>query len=299
MQEGPSHQIDGAQMFTPQIPKTPIFNIPLSLGASVRRKMDGQTCPKIELTFRRIRSNMNAGTYRLKDLIKSVPLVGPAAAKLSHLPGFSYARRLAFPGSASFWERVYREGGTSGPGSYGRLAEFKAEILNEFVQTRNIRTVIEFGCGDGAQLQRAVYPEYVGVDVASGSIDRCSALFAQDASKRFYLANALPKDLGGFDLALSLDVIYHLVEDEVFDLYMRRLFGAAQQHVIIYSSNHDALAEGPHVRHRNFTAWIAENACDWQPEGFVANRFPGDPQRPGETSHADFYFFGRRIQDQK
>ena len=243
---------------------------------------------------------MNGGTsrtYRLKELIKSVPLVGPAAAKLSRLPGFSYARRLAFPGSGSYWESVYREGGTSGPGSYGRLAEFKAEILNEFVRTRNIRTVIEFGCGDGAQLQRAEYPEYVGVDVASGSIERCSALFAQDASKRFYLTNALPKDLGRFDLALSLDVIYHLIEDEVFDAYMRSLFAAAQRHVIIYSSNYDAPWDGLHVRRRKFTTWIAKNARDWQQEGFVANCFPGDLRRAEETSHADFYFFGRRIQD--
>lgn len=242
---------------------------------------------------------MNSETSRphnLKTFIKAIPLVGPTAARLSHLPVIARARRLAFPGSTSFWESVYREGGTSGPGSYGRLAEFKAEILNEFVRTRNIRTVIEFGCGDGAQLQRAVYPEYIGVDVASGSIARCSALFAHDASKRFYLADALPKDLGRFDLALSLDVIYHLIENNVFDLYMRRLFGAAQRHVIIYSSNYAALAEGPHVRHRKFTAWIAENARGWQQEGFVANRFPVDPQRPEETSHADFYFFGRCAQ---
>jgi hypothetical protein len=246
-------------------------------------------------------SEMNSGTSRthsLKDFIKAIPLVGPAAAKLSHLPGVSRVRRLAFPGSASFWESVYsEEAGTSGPGSYGHLAEFKAEILNEFVRTRNIRTVIEFGCGDGAQLQQAIYPEYVGVDVASGSIARCSALFAQDASKRFYLADALPKNLGTFDLALSLDVIYHLVEDEVFDLYMLRLFSAAERYVIIYSSNYDSPWDGAHVRDRKFTSWIAENARGWQQEGFVANRFPADPQRPEETSRADFYFFGRRIQD--
>ena len=231
---------------------------------------------------------------RLKNFIKAIPLAGPTAARLSHLPVFDHVRRLAFPGSAAYWESVYREGGTSGPGSYGRLAQFKAEILNEFVRTRDIRTVIEFGCGDGAQLQLAEYPEYVGVDVAAGSILRCSALFAQDSTKRFYLVDALPKDLGTFDLAISLDVIYHLVEDSVFDLYMRRLFRVTRRHVIIYSSNYDALMPAPHVRHRKFTAWIAENARAWQQEGFVANRFPVDPERPDETSHADFYFFGHQ-----
>lgn len=230
----------------------------------------------------------------LKDFIKAIPVIGPAAARLSHLPVFDRVRRLAFPGSAAYWETVYREGGTSGPGSYGRLAEFKAQILNEFVRTRNIGTVIEFGCGDGAQLHLANYPEYVGVDVASRSILRCSVLFAQDSTKRFYLAHALPKNLGTFDLALSLDVIYHLVEDSVFHAYMRTLFSVARGYVIIYSSNFDALLPAPHVRHRKFTTWIADNARAWQQEGFVANRFPFDPQRPDETSHADFYFFGRR-----
>jgi Methyltransferase domain len=248
-------------------------------------------------SLERCEFRMNAGTsqtFSLKKFIKGIPVVGPTAARLSQLPVFVRARRLAFPGSASFWENRYREGGTSGRGSYGHLAEFKAEILNEFVRTRNIRTVIEFGCGDGAQLQLARYPEYVGVDVATASIDRCSNLFAHNATKRFYLADALPKDLGPFDLALSLDVIYHLVEDSVFENYMRRLFSVAQRYIVIYSSNYDALMPAPHVRHRKFTAWIDKNARDWEADGSVANRFPYDANRPDETSYADFYFFIRR-----
>jgi hypothetical protein len=240
---------------------------------------------------------MDSGTSQtssLKKFIKGIPVVGPTAARLSQLPVFARARRLAFPGSGSYWETVYREGGTSGPGSYGRLAEFKAEMLNDFVRNKDIRTVIEFGCGDGAQLQRASYPEYVGVDVASVSIDRCSVLFAQDASKRFYLADRLPKNIGTFDLALSLDVIYHLIEDSVFDAYMRRLFSFARRYVAIYSSDYDALTAGAHVRHRRFTSWISKNARDWQPAGFVANRFPEDPMQPEETSFADFHFFERK-----
>jgi cyclopropane fatty-acyl-phospholipid synthase-like methyltransferase len=240
---------------------------------------------------------MSSGAYpisSLKNFIKGIPLVGPTAGKLSRLPVFARARRLAFPGSTSFWEAVYREGGTSGPGSYGRLAEFKAEVLNEFVRMGNIRTVIEFGCGDGVQLQLAQYPEYVGVDVATASIERCTALFAHDATKRFYLADDLPEDLGVFDLVLSLDVIYHLVEDSVFEEYMRRLFTVAKSFIVIYASNYDALTHAVHVRHRKFTTWIAQNASDWQQEGFVTNRYPFDPERPDETSHADFYFFSRQ-----
>jgi hypothetical protein len=237
----------------------------------------------------------DSGNSGFKNFIKSIPVVGPTASRLSQLPVFGHARRLAFPGSGAFWKNVYRQGGNSGPGSYGHLAEFKAEILNGFVQSKDIRTVIEFGCGDGSQLKLGKYPKYVGVDVAEVSIFRCSTLFAEDATKKFYLADALPKDIGKFDLALSLDVIYHLIEDSVFDAYMRRLFSVAQRHVIIYSSDSDdIITPGTHVRHRKFTRWIAKNAPDWKREGFVANRFPFDEQRPDETSFADFYFFGRR-----
>jgi SAM-dependent methyltransferase len=231
----------------------------------------------------------------LKSFVKGIPVVGATASKLTQLPIFAHVRRLCFQGSASFWESVYRQGGTSGPGSYGQLAQFKAEILNEFVRTRGIRTVIEFGCGDGAQLQHAEYPEYVGVDVASGSIERCRSLFRDDRTKRFYLADQLPNGIGKFDLGLSLDVIYHLVENRVFNGYMRRLFEMAERYVIIYSSNYDALTNASHVRHREFTGWIDQNAPDWRADGFLPNRHRFDPERPeNEASHSDFYFFTRK-----
>lgn len=232
-------------------------------------------------------TSQNKTVNNLKRLIKGVPLIG-SARKL--------AGRLAFRGSTSYWNARYRSGGTSGAGSYGQLAEFKAAVLNEFVRTKNIRTVIELGCGDGAQLELARYAECVGIDVATASIERCSARFGHDLTKRFYLADALPKDLGTFDLALSLDVIYHLVEDSVFDSYMRTLFARSHLYVVIYASNYDAPVDAPHVRHRRFTNWIAQNAPTWELAAYVPNRFPFDPSRPDETSSADFYFFARQAQ---
>jgi hypothetical protein len=236
----------------------------------------------------------DANTLSLRSFIRGIPVLGPAAKKLAHLPVFASARRRAFPGSVSFWENRYRDGASSGSGSYGRLAEFKAEILNKFVREKGIRSIIEFGCGDGAQLERAVYPRYVGVDVSKVSIERCAARFAHDPTKRFYLSNALPNALGTFDLGLSLDVIFHLVEDPIFDSYMRSMFARSQRYVVIYSSNHDALTEAPHVRHRRFAAWIEHHERDWKPAGFVPNRFPFDRHRADETSFSDFYFFARQ-----
>jgi hypothetical protein len=230
----------------------------------------------------------------LSTLVKRTPIIGPLARSLARTPAVDRLRqRLGFHGSADYWDARYRAGGTSGAGSYGRLAAFKAEVLNEFVASRGIETVIEFGCGDGAQLSLAHYPSYVGVDVSPVALSLCADRFAGDGTKRFHLADALPPDLGLFDLAMSLDVIYHLVEDATFEAYMATLFDHAGRHVVIYASDRDAPGTSPHVRHRAFTPWVASARPDWRLAGVVPNRYPFDPAEPDETSFADFHFFER------
>jgi len=130
--------------------------------------------------------------------------------------------------------------------------------------------------------------------VAKSSISACCRRFAGDATKSFYLASRMPADLGRFDLVLSLDVIYHLVEDEVFDAYMRSLFANAARFVVIYSSNKVDPSDALHVRHRLFTHWIEVHEPEWRKTGYLPNKYPYDPARPAETSFADFYFFERR-----
>ena len=73
-------------------------------------------------------------------------------------------------GSAKYWELRYRRGGNSGAGSYNNLAKFKANFLNNFVIENHIKSVIEWGCGDGHQLSLASYPQYIGYDVSKQSI---------------------------------------------------------------------------------------------------------------------------------
>ena len=58
--------------------------------------------------------------------------------------------------SSKYWENRYKAGGNSGSGSYSNLAIFKAEIINSFVKDNKIESVIEFGCGDGQQLNSLI-----------------------------------------------------------------------------------------------------------------------------------------------
>jgi SAM-dependent methyltransferase len=199
-------------------------------------------------------------------------------------------QQAAFRGSARYWERNYARGGTSGPGSYDALAEGKAAYLNDFVRTRGIGSVIEFGCGDGNQLSLADYPAYVGLDVSRSAIALCQRRFAGDPAKSFFLYDgACFTDRAGLftaDLALSLDVIYHLTEDAVFEAYMTHLFAAARRCVLIYATNGTRTGTAPHVRHRHFTPWVHERCPGWRL--LEVTRGPG-----AGHDRADFFSYQR------
>jgi SAM-dependent methyltransferase len=210
------------------------------------------------------------------------------------LPGVRQAsllrQRLAFTGSTHFWEQNYAQGRSSGPGSYGTLGEGKSRFLNNLIRERGIRSVIEFGCGDGNQLAMADYPRYVGLDVSKTAIGLCQRRFADDKSKSFFLyeGSCFTDRTGIFtaDLALSLDVIYHLTENAVFETYLRHLFAAGQRLAVIYSTNMEMSGTAPHVRHRRFTQWV-EARCP----GWTLTQVTRGPST--EFARADFFVYER------
>ncbi len=221
----------------------------------------------------------------IRDVLKSIPGVQTA---LNAIRGNASP---TFEGSAAYWDKRYKAGGNSGAGSYNRLAKFKAEFLNGFVEKHSITTVVEFGSGDGAQLKLAKYPFYVGVDISPTAVEAGRVMFAGDENKRFFVT--ADYNLPPSQLSLSLDVIYHLVEDAVFDGYMRQLFESATQFVIIYASNEDKAWSSPHVRHRAFTTWVEANVSDWNLIHREPNRYPYNEADVDHTSFSDFYVFGR------
>lgn len=194
--------------------------------------------------------------------------------------------------SATYWEQRYRAGGHSGAGSYGRLAGFKAAFLNAFVRDNRIGGAIEFGCGDGNQLALLDVPDYLGLDVAPSAIAACRARFAGQPGRSFRLMHDR-ESLAAAELTLSLDVVYHLVEDEVFAAYMQDLFDHAWRYVIIYASDVEQSWPSRHVRHRRFTRHVAEHFPEWRLSATVPNLYPYDPQRPEETSFAAFHVYAQ------
>ncbi len=195
-----------------------------------------------------------------------------------------------FPGSEKYWEQRYTVGGNSGVGSYGKFANFKAEVINKFVRDHKIQSVIEFGCGDGSQLKLANYPSYLGFDISKTAIDLCKETFKADLSKSFKLIDEYEDERA--DLTLSLDVLFHLIEDEVFEIYMKKLFNSSDKYVIIYSSNTDKndTSEAPHVKHRHFTMWVEQRFHKCKLIEHIPNRYPYKGNYL-EGSFADFYIY--------
>lgn len=206
------------------------------------------------------------------------------------------AANIRFRGSQDYWESRYAKGGISGAASYGEVAEFKAEILNKFLLANHVNSAIEFGCGDGNQLSLIKYPQYIGVDVSPTVLDRCRAKFSGDSTKTFLLSNKYRGQKA--ECAVSLDVIYHLVEDQVFADYMRNVFSAASRFVVIFTSNvkpHELEVRNSqawkHVRHRYVTGYIAEHYPEWKLVQHIPNRYPYNWETGGKGSFSEFFVY--------
>jgi len=200
-------------------------------------------------------------------------------------------KRITFRNSKKYWINRYNAGGHSGSGSYGHLAEFKGTIINDFLKANKIENVIEFGCGDGNQLRYLRISNYLGFDISEKAIRICRDIFREDKSKKFKLIDEYQNEQA--ELVISLDVIFHLIEDEIFEEYMNRLFSSSLKYVIIYSSNTDLnpIIHAPHFKHRHFSLWVEQKFSQYKLLAKIPNKFPFDGTE--NTSVSDFYIYKR------
>jgi hypothetical protein len=94
-------------------------------------------------------------------------------------------------------------------------------------------------------------------------------------------------------------VIFHLIEDDLFDAYMRDLFSLSTRFVIVYSSNMPGTLfeerfsqkQAVHVKHRCFTDWVDRHAMGWELVDYTKNPYPFRVDDPVNTSFCDFYTY--------
>lgn len=183
--------------------------------------------------------------------------------------------------SSDYWEQRYLSGRSSGNGSYGRLAKFKAKVINNFIKEHSIETVLDLGCGDGNQATYLNCQEYIGFDVSKTAIEMCKKTFNADTTKIF--TNDI-KDLKPADLILSCEVLFHLVEPNIFLQYFSKLFELSNRFVVIYSSNKYMLSRSCHMKHRCFTSIVEKFFTNWKLLRKISNPYP-------EECFSDFYIY--------
>ena len=209
---------------------------------------------------------------------------------------------FTFTNSPKYWENRYAKGGNSGHGSYGIQSQYKADCINKFIDEHDITSVTDFGSGDGNNISLLADIKYHGLDVSQRAIDICQKKFADSTNKSFMLYDRPYSDLGleKTDLALSLDVLFHLVEDQIFESYVQDLFKASNKYVIIYSSDFDERSSA-HVRHRKFTEYIKANIKDWSLIKKEVNKYQTKKDRLSDITQVrivpDFYYYQKNTQN--
>jgi SAM-dependent methyltransferase len=106
--------------------------------------------------------------------------------------------------------------GTSGTGSTEEATKMYRTFLQEFLKNKNIRSVVDVGCGDWSFSRYIDWTgiSYSGLDVVESVIQRNSKLYSSN-NIRFILSNCLTADLPRADLLICKEVLQHLPNEAV------------------------------------------------------------------------------------
>lgn len=156
---------------------------------------------------------------------------------------------------AQYWETRYAAGRGSGAGSRGEEAAWKARLLQRVIDHYHVKSLLDLGCGDGHVASRIFVKRYVGYDPSRTAREMCMVLMPE---REF---TEVPPD-GKFDLVVSMDVIFHLVTDELYRNYLSLLFSDRSDIVFVYGTNRDQQGR-EHVLHRR---WLNDVPTGWTVE---------------------------------
>ena len=159
----------------------------------------------------------------------------------------------------SYWDGRYKSGGNSGWGSHDASSvNFKKDYINTWIDKFKSKTIVEFECGDGNQLSYFEnYDKYYGHDISPNIIEKNKTKFKGDDTKEF-TSDADELMVRKYDLALSLDVIYHLVDDEIHNEYMHRLFSSSDK-ICVFGVDNDNPVKAQHVKNRKISDFVKEH----------------------------------------
>ena len=231
-------------------------------------------------------------------------------ARNNKLGGPQFDKKYA--NTADYWDERYVRGDArhgysadSGAGSRGKLARWKAKVVNAFVKRNKVHKVVDFGCGDGNQLSLSKYKLYTGLDVSKIAVQRLAQQYAHDWRKRFVwydgtrssLTSGTDGSLLRSDMTMSMEVIFHLTDADIFQHYMELLFDVSKRFVVILSNsppvNENCVSgvcftDTSHVRWWSVTSWVDQYRSDeWELVGTLRHKYVNE-------AWSDFYFYARK-----
>ena len=198
--------------------------------------------------------------------------------------------------STEYWQNRYTKGENSGSGSYGVLAQWKAEIINHFINENKVKSIIDYGVGDGNQLLllNTTNTIYCGIDVSKTIIDKISNRYKNDTQKSFHHISSNILDFTS-QLVISCDVLYHLIEDNVYINYLNNLFRMSEKYVIIYANAINQNHKCEHLKFRNFIIDIEKLYPEWKLINFIPNKYPIiDNKETNNQSFSDFFIYEKK-----
>lgn len=171
---------------------------------------------------------------------------------------------MSAPVTTLYWESRYSRGGNSGDGSRGDEAAAKIELVNEVVRANRVETLLDLGCGDGYVAAGLGVSRYTGYDPSPAAL-----ALAKERRPDGDFSVKLPQEGMRFDLVLSMDVLFHLVDESSYQAYLTAIFAFGDL-VLVYGTDKE-LRGRSHVRHRVWTPDV--------PEGWEVDEVPADFKR--------------------
>lgn len=138
----------------------------------------------------------------------------------------------------SFWNYRYARCPQigSGPGSRGYAAARKNQIIRRTMQQRNLRSILDIGCGDLCWLDDEITQNYfyIGCDIAEIIVERNTSVRRTSPSSQFFVHDIVSKPLSvTADLVVCFDVLIHQIKRAEFEAALRNILDAINKFGLI------------------------------------------------------------------
>lgn len=177
----------------------------------------------------------------------------------------SAERRSHFSNSV-FWDERYVNDPElgSGIGSRGEHADYKAELIREFLSRSSAGRLVDFGCGDCSILERIDIANYVGVDASRQVVNLNKARFPQHE----FICAELPHVNLRSELSLCLDVLIHQPTQDDFDAVLDYVIHATTSEGLVNGFDEDPRFDSDIVYfHKPLRVALAERRLQFEAAG--------------------------------